>query len=267
MEWLDGEDLGARLARGPLSVTDSAVVCARVAKALSAVHAQGIVHRDVKPSNLFIPDGLIDDIKLLDFGVARIAELGSMTQSGARIGTVLYMAPEQARGARDLDARVDIFALGCVIHECLTGRKLFSGGDLMSVLIGDSPRGCSTSACAATRRSGRPRGLIARMLAKRPCERPRDAAEVAAEITDLLHCLPVAMTASPLLAPPPLTGGEQRVVSVIVIGSPRHHAGAIGPTLVNEMVAVDWSALAALVTAHGGALEVLADGAAVVTFS
>jgi hypothetical protein len=75
------------------------------------------------------------------------------------------------------------------------------------------------------------------------------------------------MTASPLLAPPPLTGGEQRVVSVIVIGSPRHHAGAIGPTLVNEMVAVDWSALAALVTAHGGALEVLADGAAVVTFS
>jgi tetratricopeptide (TPR) repeat protein len=268
MEWLEGEDLCARLARGPLAVIESVRLCSRVAEALAQVHAHGIVHRDIKPSNLFIPDGRLEAVKILDFGVARLGEAGALTQSGTRVGTPLYMAPEQVRGSREIDARVDVFALGCVLFECLSGRHAFSGENVMAVLakilIDEPPRVravCPDAAVALDE-------LVARMLAKEPAARPADAAQLAAEIEASAEAL---TSASAERAPQPPTIGvsreEQRMVSIVLLGRRAPRALEEARTMAaGDSVAVR-QPLEAVVAAHGGRVEMLADGSAVVTLA
>src|SRR5215813_1415225 len=129
MEWIDGEVLRARLARGPLSVGEAVTLATRVAEALGAAHVHGVVHRDLKPSNLFLPGGCIAEVKVLDFGIAHRRGRTQLTQTGTTIGTLGYMAPEQARrgggSGGAIDARADVFALGCVLFQCLTGTPAF----------------------------------------------------------------------------------------------------------------------------------------------
>jgi serine/threonine protein kinase len=121
MEWLEGEDLAARLERSPLGAAD-ALLGARVAGALAAAHAAGMVHRDLKPSNLFLVGGEVAAAKLVDFGIARAPRAGTrLTATGMLIGTPGYMAPEQARGDREIGPATDLFALGAVLFECLAG--------------------------------------------------------------------------------------------------------------------------------------------------
>src|SRR5882672_7422558 len=134
MEWLDGEDLRRRLQRELPSIGESVALAARVAEALGAAHARGIVHRDLKPSNLFLLDRRIDQIKVLDFGIARQEGLTQLTRTGTLIGTPGYMAPEQARSHEAVDARADVFALGCVLFECLTGSRPFEGDTAIAIL-------------------------------------------------------------------------------------------------------------------------------------
>ncbi|HLM72944.1 MAG TPA: serine/threonine-protein kinase, partial [Polyangiaceae bacterium] len=118
MEWLEGEDLAARLARGPLGIEESLGLAERIADTLGAVHAQGIVHRDIKPSNLLLPGGQIERVKVLDFGIAHIED-ATHRLTDAPIGTPAYMAPEQVRNEASIDARADVYALGGVLFECL----------------------------------------------------------------------------------------------------------------------------------------------------
>src|SRR5262245_36740079 len=134
MEWLSGEDLAERLTRAPLTVEETVTMVTRAAEALAAVHARGIVHRDLKPSNLFLVERDVAQVKLLDFGIAWLPSWTRMTQTGALVGTPAYMAPEQARSAAQLDARADVFALGCVLFECLSGRPAFTGANVMAIL-------------------------------------------------------------------------------------------------------------------------------------
>src|SRR5262249_37108041 len=183
MEWLDGEDLAARLRGGGVTAGDAILITTRVASALGVAHQRGVVHRDVKPSNLFLVGGDPGRVKLLDFGIARIqAAADVMTRTGAPIGTPRYMAPEQARGARDVDARADVFSLGCVLFECLTGRPPFPGDGYAAVfakiLLEEAPT------IGAFRDDLPPalEDLVARMLAKDPHARPRDGAAVATEL-------------------------------------------------------------------------------------
>ena len=123
MEWLEGEDLAARLKRTGVTPAETMRIILHAAQALGVAHANGVVHRDIKPSNLFLVGGEVDRIKMLDFGIAHIqASADAMTRTGSAIGTPGYMAPEQARGSRDIDARADVFSLGCVMFECLAGR-------------------------------------------------------------------------------------------------------------------------------------------------
>src|ERR1700761_4999530 len=118
MEWLDGESLSARLGRGRLGVAESVDLVRRVAEALAVAHARGVVHRDLKPANLFLVGGEVARPKVLDFGVARrVVSSGVVTRSGALVGTPAYMAPEQARGERDVAPAADVFSLGCVLYE------------------------------------------------------------------------------------------------------------------------------------------------------
>src|SRR5262249_39727549 len=145
MEWLEGETLDERLARTGLSLEESLRVGRPLSAAAAAAHSRGVVHRDIKPSNLFLVGGQIEQIKVLDFGVARFGRtLSSMTRTGVLVGTPGYMAPEQASGSREVDARADIFSLGCVLFECLTGRPAFVGEHVIAVLakivFEDAPR-------------------------------------------------------------------------------------------------------------------------------
>ena len=135
MEWLQGQDLGERLLRGPLSLRDCVRLLDQVADGLSVAHRRGVIHRDLKPSNLFLVEGSIEQVKMLDFGIARrIATSQAMTRTGLVVGTPEYMAPEQARGARNLTPAADLFSLGCVLYECLTGRPPFVADHVAAVL-------------------------------------------------------------------------------------------------------------------------------------
>ncbi|TKD09421.1 serine/threonine-protein kinase PknK [Polyangium fumosum] len=185
MEWLEGEDLAQRLKRGPLSIAETLTLGVRVAEALGAAHARGVVHRDIKPSNLFLPDRDIGRVKILDFGIARPQATRPATRTGILLGTPGYMAPEQALGARTVDPRADVFALGCVLYECLAGRPVFEAEHLMvllsKMLAPEPPR-------PADVRPDTPAALdevIARMLSHEPSHRPADGAAVAVEIAML----------------------------------------------------------------------------------
>lgn len=186
MEWLDGEDLSQRLLRGPLSLPDCLTCIERVADGLAFAHQRGVIHRDIKPANLFLPGGDVAQVKLLDFGIARrmsALSLGrslasdagrspTLTQTGFVVGTPEYMAPEQVRGSRELSPAADLFSLGCVIYECLTGQPPFSGSDYTAVLariLFAEPEPL------LRRRPGLPPGLlrlVASLLQKEPSARP-----------------------------------------------------------------------------------------------
>ena len=177
MEWLEGEDLASRLGRGVLTVAASVQVLLHAAEALGAAHRLGLVHRDIKPSNLFLVGGEVDGLKLLDFGIARPAddETLALTQTGAILGTPQYMAPEQARGEKQLDPRTDVFALGALFFHCLAGRPPFVGSNLEEVrarlLTEDAPRLSRFAPHVPADLDA----LTTRMLSRTPAERPGDA--------------------------------------------------------------------------------------------
>lgn len=134
MEWLDGEDLGQRQRRAPLGMRDSVEVVRRSAAAMAAIHARGVIHRDLKLSNIFLVRGRGTAIKLIDFGVVKPAALDDFpTERGQIIGTPHFMAPEQARG-EPIDARADVYSLGSVLFRLVTGRNVFETEHVIALL-------------------------------------------------------------------------------------------------------------------------------------
>jgi serine/threonine-protein kinase len=141
MELLAGENLAQRIARlGPLALGNALNVLGQACKALSRAHAAGIVHRDIKPDNIFLsrtPDDDAEIVKVLDFGVAKMTDgavPGSATGTGTLLGTPLFMSPEQVRGSRDIDFRTDLYSLGLVAFTMLTG-KLARSDESMGQLV------------------------------------------------------------------------------------------------------------------------------------
>jgi serine/threonine-protein kinase len=132
MQCVNGGTLRQRLDR-PLPIGEACVAVSQVAQALHHAHMRGIVHRDVKPSNMLIDSDHNERVLLTDFGIAKLAGMGGLTKSGTTIGTPEYMAPEQAEG-REIDARADVYSLGCVLYEALAGRAPFVGSAPVSVL-------------------------------------------------------------------------------------------------------------------------------------
>lgn len=143
MEWVDGPTLRQRLSRGTIVDRDALALAARIAGGLAHAHASGVVHRDVKPGNVLLPGGEATLAKLADFGIARVSADATRTASGTYLGTPRYMAPEQIRAGR-LDGRADVFSLGCVLFEALTGVPAFPGDEpesmLARLLFDDGPR-------------------------------------------------------------------------------------------------------------------------------
>jgi CheY-like chemotaxis protein len=144
MDWLQGVDLSKRLQRGALDVPETVKMIRHPGEALAHVHRSGVVHRDVKPGNLFLRNDDIDALTLIDFGLARGTDSAPVTQTGTLLGTPGYLAPEQVRDGFTPDARCDVFAAGCVAFECLTGASPFHGPTPMAsiarLMLEDSPR-------------------------------------------------------------------------------------------------------------------------------
>ncbi len=265
MEWVEGETLRERLGRGLLHVGEAVAVGAGVAEALAAVHARGILHRDLKPENLLLERGDVARPRLIDFGVARLEGVAGLTGTGVLIGTPVYMAPEQARGQRDVGPAVDLFALGAVLYECAAGVCPFTGETaiavLAKVLLHDPPRPSRV-------RRGVPPALddvIMALLAKDPRRRPSDAAQVGLALRAIESASPGRGSGRPFL-----TSRELVPSTIVAVGSdPRAAAG--------ETIAADDAPVAPAIDAvraaavqararHGGRYEALADGSALLVF-
>ena len=176
MECVPGNSLATILhTEAPLDPARAARIGAQVADALSAAHAAGIVHRDIKPGNVMVaPDGTV---KVLDFGIARSIDATALTQTVSILGTAAYMAPEQASG-QPADARSDIYSLGCVLYAILSGSPPFTGDLAAAVLhqhVNSAPRPLGDVVPSVPPALA---GLVDRMLAKSPLDRPQSAGEV-----------------------------------------------------------------------------------------
>jgi serine/threonine protein kinase len=193
MEYIKGETLSDLLQRSALTLTRALEIIEAVADALAAAHARGIIHRDIKPSNVLVDDK--DQVKVLDFGLAKQLHeeqlhtvdhdantwLGARTSSNVVVGTPLYLSPEQAIGA-SVDARSDLFALGALLYECLTGKPAFSGGSVIEIgaqIIHFSPPPPSSINQRVPPELDR---ITLKALAKKPEDRYQSAAEMAAEM-------------------------------------------------------------------------------------
>jgi hypothetical protein len=194
LELAEGETLRDRLDKGPLPVEEALEACKQIAEGLEAAHEKGIVHRDLKPGNVMItPDG---KIKILDFGLAKAYRgettgvdieksptiTAHMTEPGVILGTAAYMSPEQARG-RPADRRADVWALGCILYECLTGKRAFEGetiSDTLAQVLKGEPVWAALPAATPTGI----RALLRRCLQKNPKNRLHDIADARIEIDD-----------------------------------------------------------------------------------
>src|SRR6478735_505000 len=249
MEWLDGVDLATRIRDAPLDYEASLTIVTRTAEALAVAHNKGIIHRDIKPANLFLVDGSPERVKLLDFGVAKHdTNSRTLTVTGMQLGTFGYMAPEQATGTRNSDASVDVYALGCVLFLCLAGHAPIRADSPMALLaktlVEVPPRLCDLRPDVPADLSD----LVARMLAKDPDRRPRDASALLDELRRIdTSRLRVSTSGLP-------TGSrrteEPRLVSVMLVGL---SAGA-SPTKVDdsELTSKDFLEMLELTRRYGG---------------
>ncbi|MEM9783627.1 MAG: serine/threonine-protein kinase [Pseudomonadota bacterium] len=238
MEYVDAETLGDRMRRGPLpTLSEIASILRQMLEGLAAVHAQGIVHRDVKPANvMLLPDGRV---KMTDFGVARVEALAS-TQAGM-VGTPAYMAPEQFRGI-PADERADIFACGVILFELITGQKPYPANNIaeltrqvlegrfqrLAPLVPSLPQGIDA--------------LLERSLAPEPADRFADAASFAVALTQTL-LTPAAQAADAddrtVVAPPsgglpPVQGASTGLSQTMLDKLPASVFGKLERTLIEQ---------------------------------
>jgi eukaryotic-like serine/threonine-protein kinase len=221
MAYCDGETLATRLKRGPLPIGDALDLATQVARGLEKAHQAGIVHRDIKPANVMITaDGLV---KVVDFGIAKLVDHTHLTRTGTILGTLAYIAPEQISGT-GTDQRVDIWALGILLYEMLTGTQPFAGDHELSVIhniLDHEPPALTSLRLDASRQLNE---VVRRALAKVPNDRYASAAEL---IDDLAKCR-ASLVAPVSDAPHETTSlyGSRRsmmvtaLIAVVTVGAP-----------------------------------------------
>ncbi len=198
MSFCEGETLKQRVERGPLPLLEAVHLAAQIAAGLGAAHAKGIVHRDVKPANVMVsPDGRV---KIVDFGIAKLADQSRLTRDGTAVGTAGYMSPEQIRG-EPIDARVDVWSLGVVLYEMISGRLAFSGNteqERVRRILSYEPEPIPLV------RAGVPHELeriVGRALAKNPAERYARMEEMRAGLLAVAGILGAPLSSTDALDP------------------------------------------------------------------
>jgi serine/threonine-protein kinase len=237
-ELLQGEELGEYLERArKLPVADAVRVVRQICKALGAAHESGVIHRDVKPENVFLTGDVSRlehaTVKVIDFGISKVAHAGdALTKTGVVMGTPDYMAPEQARGDR-VDARVDVYAVGAILYRALTGKKPFEGLDAMATLT-----------AVLVQEPGRPtlvnpdvplalELVIQRAMAKDPKDRYPSMQELERE----LAAFDPELLSRPSAAPPPSSPPDPSAETVVKRLSPRAMRAALEQTQQSVRVA------------------------------
>jgi tRNA A-37 threonylcarbamoyl transferase component Bud32 len=248
-DWVDGETLATRLERAPMADAAALRIVARAAETIGDLHAMRIIHRDIKPSNLMLRAGSDEDVVVMDFGIARADTSTMVTATNVFLGTPSYVAPEQAYGAIDLDARVDVYALGCVLFECLTRRRAFDGPDLFSVLAKVAVQPAPKLAAFRPELPEKLAALVERVLAKKKNERPTDGAALAQEILALV----------------PIVEQRSRFSTAAPIAMRREHT-RVRSIVAAAGVAADAAQVRAIASQHGGDVALLIDGSAAVTW-
>jgi serine/threonine protein kinase len=213
MEYLNGHSLEAHLAsRGKLSPAEAVAIGRQIAEGLDSAHRIGLIHRDIKPANIWLETrGAGFRAKILDFGLARHTEDQGLTQQGSIMGTPSYMAPEQAQGG-DVDCRADLFSLGVILYQSVTGAKPFQGRDMVSTLVAISTERARPVRETCPECPPALAGLIDDLLSKSAAERPS-----AEEVSQRLERIQNEDPATPAPAPTrtaPARGGSKRILLI-----------------------------------------------------
>jgi serine/threonine-protein kinase len=252
MEFVEGEALSARLTReGALPLDAVITVADGICAGLQAAHAAGIVHRDLKPDNVLLArDGRV---VLTDFGIARaLFDAGRAATMGLALGTPAYMAPEQVEGASDLDERADVYALGAMLYECVTGERAWSGESIWALAAARLMQPPPDPRVKRPDLPSQAAELVLRCMARRREDRFASAAEVAAALATMTMPAPRARPSVPPIAPAPIDA-DAKTVAVL----PFQNLGAPGDDYVADGLSDDL--LDALSMTPG--LRVLARGA------
>src|SRR5262245_43700296 len=236
LEYVEGETLAARIARGPLPLSQALTIAIEICDALERAHRQGLTHRDLKPANVMVTRA---GVKILDFGLAKrrspiVADepTVSVTAAGAIVGTLHYMAPEQIEG-READTRSDVWACGCVLYEMIAGVKPFdgaSGAAVIGAILERAPAAFLPKHAVPTRLSE----IVRICLEKNPDERWQSARDLRRELTWLRDASP----AEGMSAPPPAGvtrraafafGGAAAVAAMALVAIPAQWASRRTP--------------------------------------
>jgi serine/threonine-protein kinase len=248
MPWVEGESLYARQKReGQITVEEAVRLAREIAEGLEYAHQRGIVHRDIKPANILLSGG---HALVADFGIARAVRAGgdAITQTGFAIGTPQYMSPEQAAGVRELDARTDVYAVGAILYEMLTGEPPFTGPTPHAIVtrsMVENPRPIT-----ATRPHAPPaiNEIVIRALAKSPADRPQTAGLLAQALSSARGTSSTETRAAVDTRGP----APALVWGLFVLGSAAALAGVI--FLVSQLGLPRWTLILAVALLGAGAL-------------
>jgi serine/threonine-protein kinase len=223
MELLQGRSLGQAIAEGGFGEGAVARIGSLVAEGLAAAHAKGIVHRDLKPDNIFLTG---DQVKVLDFGIAKVMQSSSSTKTGSLLGTPQYMAPEQAKGSKHVGPHTDVYALGAILFEMLTGQPPFVGEDLPELLakqLFEPPPSPRTLVACSTEMEN----IILSCLEKDPAARPASMLELRDRLKTRIGVAPPSRTMAAKIAPTITPMQGQSISAPIAVKSPSGSSPAL----------------------------------------
>ncbi len=234
MAYCAGETLRERILRGPVPFDEARAITVQIAEGLAAAHEAGVVHRDIKPANIMLTPG---GVKILDFGLAKLSDVTQMTQTGATLGTPAYMSPEQAK-SETVDPRSDIWSLGAIVYEMVTGTRAFAGDNptaIMFAILSQEVRPVADLRADAPEDLER---LIRRCLQREPDQRYQSIRELLVDLG--MEQQTLVLSASGFDAGRTTVSGGRQTVALSIPGSPTARRVMIGVAAALLVTAGGW---------------------------